>query len=691
MKVITINVLKEVILKLLEPLTNITEAVESLESRVPAPSTTEKTKYLRGDGTWADGVQGPKGDKGDTGPAGPTGPTGATGPQGPTGATGAKGDKGADGATPTIGSNGNWYINGTDTQKPSRGATGAQGPKGDTGAQGPTGKTGAVGATGPQGPKGADGVTPTIGDNGNWYINGKDTSKPSRGATGATGAQGSQGPQGPKGDQGAQGAAGAKGDKGATGTSMRNMGEWKASTKYVNDSSYIDIVTYNGSAYACKTSHTSSSTWASTYWTLLVSKGDTGPQGKQGPTGAAGAKGDTGNTGPAGATGAKGDKGDSASGSYGTCSTAAATAAKTVSITGYKLVTGNIVTVKFTYAVPASATLNITGTGAKNIYHKGAAIAANVINAGDTATFIYNGQYHLIAIDYKVDTALNSSSLYPLQNKVIYTELGKKAGTALATTSANGLMSAADKQTLSRIFANNNMFEVNSGKDNRIALYTAGDSRWSLPNNATLYFDFGDEEFMFDPTGLQMWGKLSVNGKVLASGSDYAKYYEWTDGNTENEDRRGLFVALDGEKIRVAKSADDFVLGVVSAAPGFIENAYETEWQGKYVKDVYGERIVQTVEAPESADADGNAIPATIKTEYVVNPEYNADEEYIPRSQRSEWTCVGLIGEIVVIDDGTCEINGYCKPAEGGIATKADTGYRVLARLDDTHIKILIK
>lgn len=64
---------------------------------------------------------------------------------------GPKGDPGApgkDGITPTIGSNGNWYIGPTDTGKPSRGATGA---KGDVGATGP------AGPVGPQGPAGAPG------------------------------------------------------------------------------------------------------------------------------------------------------------------------------------------------------------------------------------------------------------------------------------------------------------------------------------------------------------------------------------------------------------------------------------------------------------------------------------------------------------------------------------------------------
>ena len=85
---------------------------------------------------------------------------------------------------------------------------------------------------------------------------------------------------------------------------------------------------------------------------------------------------------------------------YATCSTAEATTAKVGTLSNYALTTGGIVAVKFTYAVPASATLNINSKGAKAIYHKGAAIKAGVIKAGDTATFIYNGTYyHLISID----------------------------------------------------------------------------------------------------------------------------------------------------------------------------------------------------------------------------------------------------------------------------------------------------
>ena len=48
-----------------------------------------------------------------------------------------------------------------------------------------------------------------------------------------------------------------------------------------------------------------------------------------------------------------------------------------------------------------------------------------------------------------------------------------------------------------------------------------------------------------------------------------------------------------------------------------------------------------------------------------------------------------------MVDDGTCEVDGWCKPnANGaGIATKSDTEtkYRVIKRIDEIHIKIILK
>ena len=61
------------------------------------------------------------------------------------------GADGQDGVTPTIGENGNWYLGDTDTGKPSRGDKGEKGDKGDKGDTGETGATGATGAAGAAG------------------------------------------------------------------------------------------------------------------------------------------------------------------------------------------------------------------------------------------------------------------------------------------------------------------------------------------------------------------------------------------------------------------------------------------------------------------------------------------------------------------------------------------------------------
>jgi len=127
---------------------------------------------------------------------------------------GTKGDPGApgkDGITPTIGDNGNWYLGTTDTGKPSRGATGAPGKDGAKGDPGTPGAAGPAGAPGKDGKDGTNGITPTIGTNGNWYIGSTDTGKPSRGATGAKGDTGATGPAGQRGPQGPAGTPGKDG------------------------------------------------------------------------------------------------------------------------------------------------------------------------------------------------------------------------------------------------------------------------------------------------------------------------------------------------------------------------------------------------------------------------------------------------------------------------------------------------
>ena len=69
-----------------------------------------------------------------------------------------------------------------------------------------------------------------------------------------------------------------------------------------------------------------------------------------------------------------------------------------------------------------------------------------------------------------IDSAISTTSTNPVQNKVITLALDGKAGTAVATTSANGLMSNADKAKLDGIELGANKTTVPTALKNPNAL-----------------------------------------------------------------------------------------------------------------------------------------------------------------------------------------------------------------------------
>ena len=98
---------------------------------------------------------------------------------------------------------------------------------------------------------------------------------------------------------------------------------------------------------------------------------------------------------------------------YAECSTAAATVAKTVSVTGFNLVTGACVKVKFTVTnTAANPTLNVSSTGAKAIMYRGTAISASILSANRVYEFVYDGtDWELLGdldsnTTYKADTGI---------------------------------------------------------------------------------------------------------------------------------------------------------------------------------------------------------------------------------------------------------------------------------------------
>ena len=204
-------------------------------------------------------------------------------------------------------------------------------------------------------------------------------------------------------------------------------------------------------------------------------------------------------------------------------------------------------------------------------------------------------------------------------------------------------------------------------------------------------------------------------GAFNSSGADYAELFEWADGNRERVDRAGRFVTLEGESIRLAGPGDDYILGIVSGAPSVVGDVYDDQWQGMYLTDVFGRPIFEDVEVPAETEevefpvevpGEGEeapqvetrrevrvAVPAHTERRQKLNPAFdNRQLPYIPRSDRPEWDAVGMLGKLVAVDDGTCVPNGWATVGEGGAATNSEerTKYRVMARLDDRHVRILI-
>ena len=129
---------------------------------------------------------------------------------------------------------------------------------------------------------------------------------------------------------------------------------------------------------------------------------------------------------------------------YGTCSTAAATAAKVVACTGFKLVTGARIIVKFAVTNTAdNPTLNVNSSGAKAIQYRGAAINAGYLAANRTLEFVYDGPaYQLIG-----DLDTNTVYTHPTSAGNKHIPAGGAAGQILRWSADGTAMWGADNNT----------------------------------------------------------------------------------------------------------------------------------------------------------------------------------------------------------------------------------------------------
>ncbi|MGM0853700.1 MAG: peptidase G2 autoproteolytic cleavage domain-containing protein [Bacillota bacterium] len=183
-------------------------------------------------------------------------------------------------------------------------------------------------------------------------------------------------------------------------------------------------------------------------------------------------------------------------------------------------------------------------------------------------------------------------------------------------------------------------------------------------------------------------GNVKIDGAVTTPAADYAEMFETMDGNPIDF---GYFVTLEEDKVRIANSQDDYMLGITSAKPAFLANSGELRWKHKFVTTEWGEILYEDVSLPAVFDSGGNVIvPQRRERRPILNPNWESTKEYIPRSKRPEWVAVGLMGQLLVRDDGTCKPNHYCKPNNEGIATASDQGYRVTKRISQNQVLVVV-
>lgn len=197
---------------------------------------------------------------------------------------------------------------------------------------------------------------------------------------------------------------------------------------------------------------------------------------------------------------------------------------------------------------------------------------------------------------------------------------------------------------------------------------------------------------------LDWQGNGTFAGTVSSStGADYAEYFEWKDGNPNNEDRVGYIVTLDGDKIVKANTGDD-ILGICSGTAMVLGDSAEWNWSKRYLTDDFGRIIYEDydVEHEEVKDKNTGEVLEKAWTEHIhapkQNPDYDSSKTYTKRADRPEWQIVGMMGKLYVRDDGSCVVNGYADVVNG-IVTKATgkTNIRVMERINDSIVRVLLK
>lgn len=187
----------------------------------------------------------------------------------------------------------------------------------------------------------------------------------------------------------------------------------------------------------------------------------------------------------------------------------------------------------------------------------------------------------------------------------------------------------------------------------------------------------------------------------------YTEMYEWVRAPIK---RFGLFVQFSKRYPNRIEPYHDSnaILAGVSSICAVTESDNPKQWKYAYMCNNVGDVFVKEETLAVGVkcydqDKEMSYMSTRPWKHYIKIPNEYLDEKrtYVPRTARSEWVRVTLLGKALVEDDGTIIPGGYCMPYTGDDMEKAGTAVRwdgkspvkfyVLERMTNNSIMILYK
>lgn len=361
---------------------------------------------------------------------------------------------------------------------------------------------------------------------------------------------------------------------------------------------------------------------------------------------------------------------------YATCATAEATTAKVATYQYYSLATGGIVAVKFTYAVPANATLNINSKGAKSIYYNNAAITAGVIGAGDIATFVYDGtNYVLLAVD-SIMTAAEKTKLSGIASGATANK-----GTVTSITPGTGLTGASSDSAITSS-GTINLKNAATGEIGGIKVGTVNSSAVTTKTEGSNYYPVNIDSNGKGYVALPTWSNNSgtITGiKMNGSSMGTSGVVDLGTVITAHQDISGKVDKVSGKGL----STNDYTTTEKNKLAGIASRAEVN--QNAFASIQYGNDAASVVTAAAKSDVlklSGSGIDLTYDAGRILFK--HADTSTLSGSYGPTANVTGSNGATIVVPQITVDGYGHVTGVTNRTYTSKDTKYTLPAATSST-------